>query len=393
MKQRIAVIGTGWWATEHHIPSLLANPRAELVAAVDTDAHRLERALDRFPIPTGYTDLQEMIAHETLHGVIIATPHNTHYSLARVALEAGLHTFVEKPLTVSPDHAWHLVELARAKCLHLTVGYTGQHQRSAQHLRRVVHDGDLGKLLAVDCTVATSFHALLMGDMDRFAQILGIDDTRPSPTTYSDPERAGGGYMQSQLTHTVGMLLYITGRSPTRVFAATATGDLDMDLCASITFDLSGGVIGGITGVGTVERPQREIHTLRYFGSRAYAIQDLLAGSVTIIDNDGAEQKLRPPQRSEPHPKQSTCASVRRPHRGKRRELRPRRRRRGCRGTHLSGVHLRRHRSPSACPPPRPVRDDRGHGHAPMTSGPKAGAATGTITDLSRASVKEALAS
>ena len=49
-KARIAVIGTGWWATEVHIPALIANPKADLVALCDKDPQRLKNAATHFQI-------------------------------------------------------------------------------------------------------------------------------------------------------------------------------------------------------------------------------------------------------------------------------------------------------------------------------------------------------
>src|SRR5690349_19120607 len=99
-KARIAVIGAGWWATYAHIPAVLGNPSAELVAACDADALRLQAAAKAYHIGQTYTDCGEMLAHERLDGAVIATPHATHYRIARDCLEHGLHVVVEKPMTL-----------------------------------------------------------------------------------------------------------------------------------------------------------------------------------------------------------------------------------------------------------------------------------------------------
>ncbi len=49
-RARIAVIGAGWWATEVHIPALLANPDAELVALVDTNPAKLASAMQHYGV-------------------------------------------------------------------------------------------------------------------------------------------------------------------------------------------------------------------------------------------------------------------------------------------------------------------------------------------------------
>src|SRR3954465_14437950 len=96
IKAGIAVIGTGWWATYTHIPALQANPSAELVALCDADPGRLQAAAQAYGVGRTYADHQTMLANEALDGVVIATPHATHYQLAKDSLIHGLHVLVEK---------------------------------------------------------------------------------------------------------------------------------------------------------------------------------------------------------------------------------------------------------------------------------------------------------
>src|SRR5215813_10686665 len=96
-KARIAIIGTGWWATQAHIPAVKANPLAELVALADTRPEAVARAA----VGTGattYTDYREMLAKEQLDGAIISVHHAAHYEITRDCLAAGLHVLVEKPM-------------------------------------------------------------------------------------------------------------------------------------------------------------------------------------------------------------------------------------------------------------------------------------------------------
>nr|MDQ2999081.1 Gfo/Idh/MocA family oxidoreductase [Chloroflexota bacterium] len=78
-KARIAVIGTGWWSTYTHIPALQANLAAELVALCDADDQRLQAAAQAYGVERTYADHQAMLANEALDGIVIATPHATHF--------------------------------------------------------------------------------------------------------------------------------------------------------------------------------------------------------------------------------------------------------------------------------------------------------------------------
>src|SRR5690348_15691205 len=99
-KARVAVIGAGWWSTYTHIPGLQANPSAELVAVCDTDAGKLQAAAAAYHLEHTYADFQQMLVRERPDGVVIATPHATHYRIAKACLEAGAHVMLEKPMTL-----------------------------------------------------------------------------------------------------------------------------------------------------------------------------------------------------------------------------------------------------------------------------------------------------
>ena len=96
---RIGVVGTGWWATEAHIPGLIEHPRAEVPALCDLDVERASRAAEHYGVAAVYDDLDRMLARESLDGLVVASSNATHFELARRAIDAGLHVLIEKPMT------------------------------------------------------------------------------------------------------------------------------------------------------------------------------------------------------------------------------------------------------------------------------------------------------
>src|SRR5690349_21146050 len=114
-KARIAVVGTGWWATFTHIPALQAHPAVGTLVLCDANADKLGAAAETYHIAKTYTDLNTMLQNEPLDGAVIATPHATHYKLAKACLERGLHVMIEKPMTLYARDARDLIETARAK--------------------------------------------------------------------------------------------------------------------------------------------------------------------------------------------------------------------------------------------------------------------------------------
>jgi predicted dehydrogenase len=78
--------------------------------------------------------------------VVIATPVNTHYPLAKAALLAGKHVFVEKPITSRSENARELVELAARLELTLMVGHTFVFNPAVRAVRDIVQSGELGQI-------------------------------------------------------------------------------------------------------------------------------------------------------------------------------------------------------------------------------------------------------
>ena len=121
-KAKIAIIGTGWWATQAHIPTLKDNPRAEIVL-VDRNPAALHKASTGYDISHAYTSLAEARdAHPDIRGAVVAVPHHAHYAVAREVLESGLQLLLEKPMTLYAWEAKELVELAEQKGLEILMG-------------------------------------------------------------------------------------------------------------------------------------------------------------------------------------------------------------------------------------------------------------------------------
>ena len=79
MSARIGVIGTGWWSTVAHLPALLHNPDAELVAIADLRPQILSNAAKHYGIKKTYTDYNDMLDRHDLDGVVAVS--YTHLTL------------------------------------------------------------------------------------------------------------------------------------------------------------------------------------------------------------------------------------------------------------------------------------------------------------------------
>ncbi len=145
---RFGVIGWGYWGPKiaRNLDSL---PHATVAMVADTDAHRLAKLVVNQPwIQT--TTLLEEIFRSDVDAMVIATPVSTHFQLAREALMHGKHVLVEKPLTASVTEAEELVALAQEQQRVLMVGHTFEYNPAVNELRKLIQNGDLGKIYSIE---------------------------------------------------------------------------------------------------------------------------------------------------------------------------------------------------------------------------------------------------
>jgi predicted dehydrogenase len=144
---RIGIIGWGYWGPKiaRNLDSL---GNATVAAVADQDAHRLASIVNQHRVKT--TTEAEDVFRSDVDGVVIATPVRTHYQLTKRALLYGKHVLVEKPLTTSVAEAEELVELANEQQRVLMVGHTFEYNPAVNELRKLVQDGDLGKIYCIE---------------------------------------------------------------------------------------------------------------------------------------------------------------------------------------------------------------------------------------------------
>jgi predicted dehydrogenase len=111
---RWGVLGTGWIA-ERFVRSLRRHTRQEVLAVGSRDAGRSAAFAGRHGLPRAYGAYEELVADPDLDVVYVATPHPAHHACAALALEAGRHTVVEKPLALDAAQATDIARLAAAR--------------------------------------------------------------------------------------------------------------------------------------------------------------------------------------------------------------------------------------------------------------------------------------
>ena len=146
MAPRIGVVGLNYWG-----PNLVRNfdELADLAWLCDLDEAHLRTVAGRYPHARTTTALDDLLADDTLDAVVIATPVPTHHALAKQALEAGKHVFVEKPPAMRAVEMDDLVRLSDDRDLVLMPGHLLLYHPAVVKLKQLVDTGELGEVLCV----------------------------------------------------------------------------------------------------------------------------------------------------------------------------------------------------------------------------------------------------
>lgn len=144
----IGVVGCGYWGPKH-IRNYHELPEARLTTVCDLDEHKLQQVRAQYPGVGTTTDFEDLL-EDGVDAVVIATPVDTHYELAKEALLRGRHVLIEKPMTASSREALDLIGLAEKRNLVLMVGHTYEYHPAVDFLRKAVDNGELGEIYAID---------------------------------------------------------------------------------------------------------------------------------------------------------------------------------------------------------------------------------------------------
>lgn len=296
-KVRLGFLGAGWWATANHMPLLARRDDVELAAVCRLGSTELQQVKEQFGFPFATEDAAELVNHPGLDAVLVSSPHTLHFEHARLALEKGLHVLCEKPMCTRAAEARVLVRLAKEKNVHLLVPYGWHYKPFIQQAKRWMDAGAIGTVQYALCHMASPIRDLLVHghfQAERVSGQAGGVLFQPDPRTWSDPKVAGGGYGHAQLSHSTGMLFWLTGLVPQSVFALMSAPNARVDLYDALSVRFEGGAIGTVSGAGTVPpigAAQYQVD-LRLFGTEGLLMLDCERARLELRRHDGKQEKL-----------------------------------------------------------------------------------------------------
>lgn len=140
---KVGIVGVGG-ISRAHIPAWNAMEETELVALCDIRPEQMEE----FPEPRHYTDLDEMLAKESLDILDICLPTYLHVDAAVKAMEKGIHVICEKPISLKEEDVARAYETARKHGVSFMVAQVLRFWPEYELIREIYDSGRYGKLLS-----------------------------------------------------------------------------------------------------------------------------------------------------------------------------------------------------------------------------------------------------
>ena len=142
---KVGVVGCGYWG-----PNLVRNLRqaqdCDLKVLCDLNETRLSHMRRLYPEVATTRRFEDLLENPELDALAIATPVRFHHEMAKAALNAGKHVFIEKPIARTEAEAQELVDLAKTQGLVLMVGHTFLFSPAVRRMKEIIDAGDIGQV-------------------------------------------------------------------------------------------------------------------------------------------------------------------------------------------------------------------------------------------------------
>jgi predicted dehydrogenase len=168
---KVAIVGCGKIA-EGHIEEIKKLPDTSLTAVCDLEPIMAEQIAVRYGIARPYSDFKRLLEEEHPDVVHITTPPQSHYPLAKQALAAGCHLYMEKPLTRTFDESRQLIDAVVAAGKKMTINYWPNFDPPGIDLRALMDSGEIGAVVHIESylgyNLAGAFGQALLSDAEHW---------------------------------------------------------------------------------------------------------------------------------------------------------------------------------------------------------------------------------
>ncbi|HVV00991.1 MAG TPA: Gfo/Idh/MocA family oxidoreductase, partial [Verrucomicrobiae bacterium] len=142
---RVGVVGCGYWGP-NLVRNLKQNAECDLAVLCDLSDDRLRHMRRLYPDLQTTGRFEDLLENPELDAIVVATPARFHFEMAKAALYAGKHVFIEKPMARTVAECEELNALATRQGLIIMVGHTFLFSPAVRRMKEIIEAGDIGKV-------------------------------------------------------------------------------------------------------------------------------------------------------------------------------------------------------------------------------------------------------
>lgn len=185
---KTAIVGFGSVAEKMHAPLIDVCPDLDLVEVVERHSNLCEQ---QYPGVKTFRSFEELLSEGSSELIVITTPNEFHFPMAKLALESGKHVVVDKPITIHSWQAEELQKLASEKGLICTAFQNRRFDGDFRTVQEILQNGSLGEVHYIE------------SHFDRF---------RPQPRdNWREKEVPGNGITYDLGTHLIDQICVLWG--------------------------------------------------------------------------------------------------------------------------------------------------------------------------------------
>lgn len=247
--------------------ALKRNEGVSIVGIADENKERGEKMAAQFGTHW-YADYNDLLAAD-IDAVVICSENARHAEISIASAKAGKHILCEKPIATSVEDAQAMIDAAKQYGVKLMIAFPCRYNATAQRIKSIVDQGDLGRIVAIKGTNRGSMPG----------------------GWFIDKSSAGGGAVMDHTVHVLDLMRwYMPGAEVKEVYAEVDTlfHDIQVDDCGLVTFEFDNGVIASLDPSWSRSKsyPTWGDVTLEIVGTKGISRFDLFKQNLTLHSDE-----------------------------------------------------------------------------------------------------------
>lgn len=258
------IIAAGGIADRRMIPAMMKNEKAHIVAVMDSSAQKAKEIAQKYGVEYCYDNEDELLKHDEIDAIYIASPVYCHKQQAFKAADAGKDILLEKPIALDAKEAEEIVSYCKEKGVRLAAGFMMRFSTMHRKIKELIDSGAIGQLVCTDAQF-TCWYPEIEG---AWRQYKG---------------KSGGGALMDMGMHLVDLTQYITGSKIKSVaaFIENIRFSYEVEDSSSLLVRYDNGMIGNLNAYFNIPDSAARWQ-ISFFGTRGRII-----GETTIGQEDG----------------------------------------------------------------------------------------------------------